>query len=338
MLNGCIERKFLAHILVVDDGSGPEFAALFDSISQLKDVTVIHLGVNCGMGGAIKAGIQYAMWRWPETIGIAVFDADGQHLPEDIKKITDVFLQYPTDFVLGVRDFHNSQIEIPLRSRFGNRVTELLFRLMTGKHISDTQTGLRCYPAELARECIGILRNRYEFQMESLLLGVQKYATHQIPIQTIYEDGNKCSHFNPVRDSIKIYLVLFRFIAASLICCAVDYIVFAVLFSLFKGIFLSLIIARVCSVSLNFVINRNSVFNAQGNWSVQAFQFLLLAVFLFCGSWLGMTWTQDKLQWHPLYSKIIVEVLLFVFSFLIQRLWIFSNSRINERKSPARIK
>ena len=338
LLNECIKRDFLECVCVVDDGSGPDFASLFDSISLLKNVFVLHLGVNSGMGGAIKAGIQYAAWRWPETVGFAAFDADGQHLPEDIQKVVTEFSANPSMVVLGVRDFHDSKINIPLRSRFGNRATEMMFYILTGKHLADTQTGLRCYPISIAKECVGIKYGRYEFQMESLLLCVQKCAIRQIPIQTVYEDGNKCSHFNPIRDSLRIYLVLLRFVASSLICCVVDYLVFALTFLLSGTIISSLVVSRVCSVSLNFIINRNKVFRVGGNWHIQALQFLLLALFLFGGSLFGMNWLKKTLGWNPLFSKIIVELLLFCASFLVQRLWIFSNSKINEFTSPRSLK
>jgi len=331
LLKECIKRDFLECILVVDDGSGPEFASLFESISLLENVFVLHLGVNSGMGGAIKAGIQYATWRWPETIGFAAFDADGQHLPEDIQKVVTEFCSDHSKVVLGVRNFHDPRINIPLRSRFGNRVTEIMFYVLTGKYLADTQTGLRCYPVSIAKECVGIKNSRYEFQMESLLLCVQKCAIRQIPIQTVYEDGNKCSHFNPLLDSFRIYMVLLRFVVSSLICSVTDYIVFAFLFLLSGQMVSSLLVSRVCSVSLNFIINRNKVFRAGGDWRIQALGFLLLAVFLFEGSLLGMTWLKQTLGWNPLFSKIVVEVFLFIISFLVQRLWIFSNSKINER-------
>lgn len=46
--------------------------------------------------------------------------------------------------ILGCRDF--SRKNVPLRSRIGNRLTSLAFRLMFGMSPSDTQTGLQAIP------------------------------------------------------------------------------------------------------------------------------------------------------------------------------------------------
>ena len=45
-----------------------------------------------------------------------------------------------------------------------------------------------------------------------------KYTGRQIieeSISTVYLEGNKSSHFNPLIDSMKIYFVLFRFTLAA---------------------------------------------------------------------------------------------------------------------------
>ena len=113
----------IQHLVVVDDGSGSDYAQIFNEVNSLDEhVEVLHLAVNSGMGGAIKAGLQYGLYKYPEAAGVVAFDADGQHHPEDVEHIISVFRQDPSKFVIGVREYHDPSLKIPLRSRFGNRV------------------------------------------------------------------------------------------------------------------------------------------------------------------------------------------------------------------------
>lgn len=322
---GCVRTcANIQRLVVVDDGSGPEYADVFERVGAIDErVEVLHLGVNSGMGGAIKAGVQYAFHKYPDAVGFAVFDADGQHHPEDVRNVVTRFLESPESFVIGVREYHDPSIEIPLRSRFGNRVTEIVFWLCTGVHLADTQSGLRCYPRKVAAMCTQIEKSRYEFQLEALILAVENAACVQVPIRTIYEENNRRSHFRPILDSLRIYSVFLRFIASSLISFAVDYVVFAVAYLLLGSILQSLVISRICSCSTNFLINKFSVFRSRGKPVREAVLFVALAALLFVLSYYGIWFLREYLGISPLISKILVEAALFVASFAVQRFYVF---------------
>ena len=321
-LSTCCE---LYRLIVVDDGSGKSFDHVFDEVASLEDrVEVLHLGVNSGMGGAIKAGLQYALYRYPQAAGFIMLDADGQHHPEDVLKLMLEFSRDPSAFLIGVRDYHDSSIVIPLRSRFGNRVTEIVFHICTGVHLADTQSGLRCYPRVLAERLTQIEKSRYEFQLEALIQSVESARCVQVPIRTIYEENNRRSHFRPIQDSLRIYSVFLRFVSSSLISFAVDYVVFAVVYILTGRILPSLIVSRIFSCTTNFLINKHGVFKSKGaTWS-EGVSFTVLALTLFALSYLGVWFMQEKLAMSPLVSKIFVEAVLFVGSFLIQRFFVFT--------------
>ena len=322
-LEGVCRKNFLRMIVVVDDGSGSDFTEFFNSLEQKFPIRMIHLGVNIGTGGALKCGLQYAFYHYPDAEGFVTFDADGQHAPDDIERVVAAFEENSDSTVLGVRDFHSPGLQIPLRSRFGNRITELVFYMFTGIRLGDTQTGLRCYPRAAAEKLVGISRNRYEFQLEALLLTAECGKLTQVPIRTIYEDGNRRSHFNPIRDSLRIYMVFVRFIWSSLFCSILDYILFALCFILSGRTLVSLLVARVVSVSVNFLLNRAKVFKSHTKIWPQMIQFALLAIILCAGSYAGIHYSRKLWNWSPLWAKIVVEIILFFLSFLIQRLWVF---------------
>lgn len=322
---GCLRTcPDLYRVLVVDDGSGRAFDETFEKVGGLDEkVEVLHLGVNSGTGGAIKAGLQCALYRYPKATGFVALDADGQHHPEDVAKVMLRFRENEEAFVIGVREYHDPNIVIPLRSRFGNRATEIVFRACTGIHLTDTQSGLRCYPRKIAALCTQIEKSRYEFQLEALILAVENAPCVQVPILTIYEENNRRSHFRPVLDSLRIYSVFLRFVASSLISFVVDYVVFAVAYLLSESILASLIVSRVFSCSVNFLMNKFSVFHSHAKASREFVSFAMLALLLFVLSYGGVWLMQGKCGVSPLISKILVETTLFVFSFIVQRCYVF---------------
>jgi hypothetical protein len=113
--------------------------------------------------------------------------------------------------VLGTRSFGR---DVPLRSRLGNLLTRKLMRVLTGQRLADTQTGLRGIAREVFPQLLSIEANRYDFELDALLACRERWVIEELPIRTIYLDGNASSHFRPIVDSIRIYWVLIRFFLA----------------------------------------------------------------------------------------------------------------------------
>src|SRR5215470_6538059 len=198
-----LRRMSPAPIVVVDDGSGAGYAAVFDRVRQIADVTVLANAVNLGKGAALKQGMNHILLHHPDCIGVVAADADGQHAVADIIHVTEALQADPGRVVFGVRAFDTA---VPLRSRFGNAVSRYIYRFLIGIDLSDTQTGLRGIPRRLMELCLAIRANRYEFETEQLVvIKTHRMPVREIPIRTIYFDGNRETHFRPLRDSARIY-------------------------------------------------------------------------------------------------------------------------------------
>lgn len=88
---------------------------------------------------------------------------------------------------------------------------------MTGMNVSDTQTGLRVIPMSQLPKLLTVKGERYEFEMNMLLEAKENnIPICEVSIATIYLDENQSSHFDVIRDSIKIYKVFFKYIFSSL--------------------------------------------------------------------------------------------------------------------------
>lgn len=194
-------------IVVVDDGSGAERQEIFQEISQAPQVTVLRHPKNAGKGSALKTGFRHLLTHHPNCAGIVTADADGQHTSADIVRVAHAFANSGR-FVLGTRGL---QQNVPLRSKLGNTLTRYAFRWLTRTCVSDTQTGLRGFPMPIVAELAGLPGDRYEYEMAVLAYLCQSMRPPlEIPISTVYLDGNRSSHFDPVRDSVRVYSVLLR--------------------------------------------------------------------------------------------------------------------------------
>ena len=154
-------------IIVIDDGSGKEYKKIFDKLKLLQNkVTVIEHKTNRGKGEAIKTGIKYLI-DIEENEGVVTADCDGQHTPKDIVKIIEELRNTKNDLVLGVRNFDNKNV--PRKSKYGNKISRVLFRAMTGEKIRDTQTGLRGYSSNIFDWLVKVKGNRHDYEFNILL-------------------------------------------------------------------------------------------------------------------------------------------------------------------------
>ena len=212
-------------IVVINDGSNTGTNDIFASAAQFG--TVLHHVENMGKGQTIKTGLSFIQSQYPEDCTVVTLDADGQHRVADAKRICKVAQNHPDALVLGSRRLKEN---VPLRSRFGNTVTRLVYQISTGQRIWDTQTGLRAFSVKLIPQLLTVPGNRYEYEMNVLLI-----CSHTgIPvleeeIDTIYIDNNASSHFDTVKDSWCVYKEILKFSAASLISFFVDYVLYSLL-------------------------------------------------------------------------------------------------------------
>ena len=197
-----LEDMGMIHIVITDDGSGCDYTPVFVRAEELGCV-IVHHEHNLGKGAALRTGIEKAVHQFGRDINIITADADGQHLPQDIEKISDTLNTYPDHLVLCVRDFDSDNV--PHKSRLGNRITSAFFKASTGVACADTQTGLRGIPSSLIPLALSTKGDRYDYEMNFLTAAVKKVPLIMIPIETVYIDGNEGSHFQIVRDSFLIY-------------------------------------------------------------------------------------------------------------------------------------
>lgn len=314
-------------IILVNDGSAPKCTPVFESAALAGCIVLSH-EVNKGKGAALKTAFRYLLDTGSKD-GFICADCDGQHTWKDIKRLAEAALKHPSSIILGCRKFVG---KVPMKSMLGNRITRTVFSIVSGNKISDTQTGLRGYSALMLPWLIQLKGNHYEFEMNQLLEAKEAgYSFCCIPIETIYEDNNKGSHFNPIKDSIRIYLPILKFCCSSLICGIIDFGLLFLLKILTDNLLLSVVGARTISSLTNYVLNKNLVFNAEKSQKASTIlqYYLLVAVIMGC-NYLLMYLFSETIGLSLLISKILTECLLFIFSYTVQQRIIFKDRRKNK--------
>ena len=205
-------HKF-SNIIIVNDGSKQECDSIFEKIESHynKKVKMLKHSVNLGKGRALKTAFNCYLNEFNNCVGIVQADCDGQHDIEDVVNCAKALKENQDKLVIGVRDF--SSKEVPSRSRFGNNITRVVFKLFIGISIKDTQTGLRAIGNDLIRKFISTSGERYEYETNMLIdCKEENIAIEEVPIKTIYIDKNQTSKFNPIKDSLAIYKLFGKYI------------------------------------------------------------------------------------------------------------------------------
>ena len=311
-------------VMLVDDGGQQTFTHIFEACRQLGAKVAVH-AVNMGKGRALKTGINACMIEWPDMTGIVTADADGQHTPTDILRLLEAMEQHPDKLILGSRAFTGN---VPKKSLWGNKSTRAVYALVSGIRVGDTQTGLRGLPVCALEAMARIDGERYEYEMNVLLkLKDMNIGVFEVPIETIYINDNAGSHFNPVRDAIKIYGVIFKHLFAYLFSSGFSFVVDYALFWLCLGFglggFISYAIARLISSQVNYRLNKHTVFGGRGGKYSMVKYYALCVVQGAIGA--GLVHVLPAiLPVSEAFIKIPVDIVLFMLSYMIQRDYVFN--------------
>jgi glycosyltransferase involved in cell wall biosynthesis len=183
-------------IIVINDGS----ADTTGETAGKAGADVFNHPYNIGNGAAIKSGIRAAKGD------ILVFmDGDGQHEPEDIGRMIELFPKY--DMVVGARSLSGQTSVV---RAFGNTVYNWFASYAANFDIKDLTSGFRAVKADIARNFIYLLPNTYSYPT-TLTLGVLRSgrSVKYLPIEMKKrQKGN--SKVKLVQDGIRFFMIIIR--------------------------------------------------------------------------------------------------------------------------------
>ncbi len=307
-------------IVIVNDGSSPSCNEIFEAAGNLGCTVLVHEN-NQGKGAALKTAFSHLMNNQRKD-DIVCADCDGQHTWQDILKIANAVSLHTRSIILGCREFVG---KVPARSLLGNKITSFVYSNIAKSKISDTQTGLRGFSAHMLPWLVTIRGDRYEYEMNQLLEAkAAGYELFCIPIETIYENNNETSHFHPIRDSIRIYLPIMKFMLSSISCGIIDFIALFIFNALTHNLLISVVAARIISSLCNYFINRTIVFNTQNQSHLSSIvEYYILAVVILGCNYALISLFVNVVGLPLVIGKLITECILYLFSYIIQHKIVF---------------
>ncbi|MBA3011443.1 MAG: bifunctional glycosyltransferase family 2/GtrA family protein [Proteobacteria bacterium] len=333
-----VRRFDIAGILLVNDGSGPEYDAVFAYLTAAYEITLLEHGRNLGKGAALRTGFAHINQHNVLCSHVITMDADGQHLPRDVKKVMADAIKHPEALVLGVREFKG---KIPFRSRLGNTATYLIFRGLVGQTVTDTQTGLRAVPVGRLDQLIRLSSDRYAYELEMLLTLIQDSVTvREVPITTVYENNNSTSSFRPISDSILIYKTLllwwlaFRFkqmlkySLSGIFSTIADFGAYILLIHFSVGFVGASILARFLSVLIHFSANKYFTFSYRDapNFA-EIGKYIMVAIFNLSASILLIFIFIRYFFMGEVVAKVAAQLILFFLTYALLNGFVFLRAK-----------
>lgn len=182
---------YVDFLVVIDDGSKDQ---TYNEAIKIKSekLKVLRHPINLGQGASLQTGNEYAIQQGADII--IHFDADGQFLAEEIKKVINPIIEENADIVFGSR-FLEIKSDIP---RFKKNIIMPMAKIFNyvffGIKTSDPQSGFRAMKAEIAKK-IKIENNRMAHCTEILAKAHKhKLKIKEVSITVLYEEfGQKFS-------------------------------------------------------------------------------------------------------------------------------------------------
>jgi glycosyltransferase involved in cell wall biosynthesis len=203
-VRGVAERACaqIDRVVVIDDGSGDATAAR----AREGGAEVIMHPENRGKGEAIKTGLRHWLAQ-AEIEFVLLFDADGQHLPEEISRFFAAAAASEASLFIGTR-MHDVR-HMPFVRRTVNRYMSRRISRLCGQQVPDTQCGYRMIHRTLVPHLLAGT-SRFDYETEMLIIASRAgFRIASVPISTIYSD--ELSSIHPVRDTIRFFRLMRRY-------------------------------------------------------------------------------------------------------------------------------
>jgi glycosyltransferase involved in cell wall biosynthesis len=190
-------------IIAVDDGSTDETAR----IASQSGAILVSNGINLGKGQSLCTGIMKSKGSIVVTM-----DADGAHQPEEIPKLLSPILSRNprTDAVIGSRFLGNLEESALSNLHFvGNKIINLVIKILTGTWVTDSQSGFRAYRREIF-ESTKIKSKGFDIESELTIKALTNgFKLMEVPI-TCMKRFDPDSRLDTFKDGFAIFRTIFE--------------------------------------------------------------------------------------------------------------------------------
>ena len=186
-------------IIVVDDGSSDRTS----DEAQKAGATVIQHPYNKGNGAAVKTAIRKATGKF-----ILLMDADGQHSPNDIVKLTDRLSDH--DLVVGSRSFKD---QASLLRGIGNGALNKFASILSAFPIKDLTSGFRAADRKRFQQFVHLFPNGFSYPTTSTLAFIKAgYSVCFVEIDGNKRIGKEKSKMRPWKEGWRFIALIVRMV------------------------------------------------------------------------------------------------------------------------------
>lgn len=186
-------KRFVANVLVVDDGSRDGTA---ETARQAGAEVFIH-STRMGKGRSLVDG-----WRAARNAGYAwaiTLDGDGQHSPKNIPRFLHKAEETGAPLVIGNR--MSDPRGMPMVRRWVNRWLSRRISSLAGQPLADTQCGFRLVHLPTL-EHVPIKAEHFEIESETVFqFAIRRLLVEYVPIDVIY--ATEMSKIRPLKDTVR---------------------------------------------------------------------------------------------------------------------------------------
>lgn len=165
-------------VLVIDDGSTDNTAVE----AQKTGATVVSLPIHAGGTAAVVSGYLAALRCGYKYL--AKIDADGQHRPEDVRRIVEPVMN-GTDVCVGSRYLGKSNDHSDSVVKVAGRAfsSQLVNNFANGLGLTDVTSGLRAWNRHALESLVQTHLARGKFPDDSILWPVETLMAHRIHLR-----------------------------------------------------------------------------------------------------------------------------------------------------------
>lgn len=200
------DAKF-ADILVMNDCSGDNTK----SVVEKNNVNCIDNIFNMGYAWNVQTGIKYAYQNNYQYV--IQFDADGQHIAKEAKKLYDMIKKEKADIVIGSRYLKDMGYPCPFFRKVGTSIFALLIRVFCKEKITDPLSGFQCLNRRVI-EKYSKMGEYPEFPDANLVIEMlmSGYKIIEVPVKMRIREVGESMHgglIKPIKYMINMFYTIF---------------------------------------------------------------------------------------------------------------------------------
>lgn len=195
-----------ADILVVNDASTDRT----EEILKRNDIHYITNIFNMRYAMSIQTGLKYAKENGYDYV--IQFDADGQHIASEAKRLYECIKVSNVDIVIGSRYLEDTGYPCPFFRRIGTKIFEFMIKIFCKTKIADPLSGFQCLNKKVINE-YAKMGGYPEFPDANLIVEMlyKGYKIKEIPVKMRLREAGESMHggiIKPIKYMINMFYTM----------------------------------------------------------------------------------------------------------------------------------